>query len=268
MIRASELYGRAVVDLETAEKIGTIDELIVDTDAPCVAGYVVVHGYSLFSRGKRILIPSEAVHAIGPDALTIEQSQRFGITDAYLDSLPRLSELTGRRMISRGGRLLGVIEEALMDERDGRIIGYPLDGVRLAPGLERLFGVGGLGSASEPVRYVRADADLRLGSRIVVVPDEAVAVFEDETLPPPSDDVDGMAAEIPAPRDSRLKKRRSPQAVEAPADVPAIPAPPMMPSWEDLAIQRVEADESEAQEGDTTPMTRPSAVVVRRRRQA
>jgi len=30
MIRASELYGRVLVDLDTAENVGNVDEIIVD----------------------------------------------------------------------------------------------------------------------------------------------------------------------------------------------------------------------------------------------
>ena len=73
---------------------------------------------------------------------------------AHLDALPRLSELTGRKMVSFGGRLLGAVEDALIDERDGRIIGYPLE--RSGPGtwLESVLGLGGW---KEQPDYVRAD---------------------------------------------------------------------------------------------------------------
>src|SRR6185503_13077058 len=142
MIRASGLYGRAVIDLDTAERVGEVDEIIVDPYGPGIAGYVVSCERSMFGSKKRIIIPIDAFHAIGPDALTMRSVGAPDYQTAHLDALPRLSELTGRRMVSFGGRLLGTVEDALISERDGRIIGYPLE--RPGPGswLESLFGVG------------------------------------------------------------------------------------------------------------------------------
>src|SRR4051812_24530441 len=104
MIRASGLYGRAIVDLDTAERVGDVDEIIVDPSGPGVAGFVVACDRALFGKRKRLIVPMEAIHAVGPDALTIKSAGRYDERSAHLDSLPRLSELTGRRMVSFGGR--------------------------------------------------------------------------------------------------------------------------------------------------------------------
>ena len=142
MIRASGLYGRAVIDLDTAERIGEIGEIIVDPQGPGIAGYVITCERSFFSSKKRIIIPVEAFHAIGPDALTMRSTGPREYHTAHLDALPRLSELTGRRMVSFGGRLLGSVEDALISERDGRIIGYPLDRPGAGTWLDSVFGLG------------------------------------------------------------------------------------------------------------------------------
>ena len=117
MIRASGLYGRAIVDLDTAERVGDVDEIIVDPSGPGVAGFVVACDRTLFGSRKRLIVPMEAVHAVGPDALTVRSVGRLDEQSAHLDGLPRLSELTGRRMVSFGGRLLGAMEDALIDEQ-------------------------------------------------------------------------------------------------------------------------------------------------------
>ena len=39
MIRATELGGRAVVDMDAAEKLGKIDKVILDPDGRRVAGF-------------------------------------------------------------------------------------------------------------------------------------------------------------------------------------------------------------------------------------
>jgi sporulation protein YlmC with PRC-barrel domain len=172
MIRASGLYGRSVVDLDTAERVGDVDEIIVDTDGPGIAGFVVSCERSLWSMRKRMIVPMETVHAVGPDALTVRSLSRPDSQTAYLDSLPRLSELTGRRMVSFGGRLLGAVEDALIDERDGRIIGYPIERSGPSSWFESIFG---LGWKSDRPDYVRADAGLRIGARLIVAPDDAIA---------------------------------------------------------------------------------------------
>jgi sporulation protein YlmC with PRC-barrel domain len=176
MIRASGLYGRAVIDLDTAERVGEIEEIIVDPYGPGIAGYVVSCDRSMFGSRKRIIVPIDAVHAIGPDAVTMRSVGAPDYHTAHLDALPRLSELTGRRMVSFGGRFLGAVEDALISERDGRIIGYPLE--RPGPGswLESVFG---LGWRAERPDYVRADAALRIGARLIVVPDDAIAAGSD-----------------------------------------------------------------------------------------
>ena len=140
MIRASGLYGRAVIDLDTAERIGEVDEIIVDPYGPGIAGYVVACERSLFGSRKRIIIPIEAFHAIGPDALTMRSAGAPGYHTAHLDSLPRLSELTGRpdgqlrRPAARLGRGRADLRAGRADHRLSAGAGRPghlaRDGVR------------------------------------------------------------------------------------------------------------------------------------------
>jgi sporulation protein YlmC with PRC-barrel domain len=176
MIRASGLYGRAVIDLDTAERVGEIDDIIVDPYGPGIAGYVVACDRSVFRSKKRIIVPNDAVHAIGPDAVTMRSAGAPDYHTAHLDALPRLSELTGRRMVSYGGRFLGAVEDALVSERDGRIIGYPLERQGPSTWLDTAFG---FNWRSERPDYVRADAALRIGARLIVVPDDAIATGGD-----------------------------------------------------------------------------------------
>ena len=233
MIRASGLYGRAVIDLDTAERIGEIDEIIVDPHGPGIAGYVITCERSLFSSKKRIIIPVEAFHAIGPDALTMRSTGPREYHTAHLDALPRLSELTGRRMVSFGGRLLGSVEDALISERDGRIIGYPLDRPGAGTWLDTVFG---LGWKSDQPDYVRADAGLRIGARLIVVPDDAIASGADLQNEP----------EIDAQRYASL---------------PAIPPPPLQPSRSD-GSQHPTDDEVRASQSHTTPFARDERAVT------
>jgi len=168
MIKGSQLIGRAVIDMEAAERLGKIREIIVQRDGERVAGFIVVHGETLVaSGGKRRMIPASAVYSIGPDAMTVRGSSIQEL--AELDNLPRMSDIIGHKMITQSGRLLGVIDDMLVNGADGTIIGFVVgEGVRNK--LENIFNP----QRSRTHGYVRADADLHVGKELIVVPDDAL----------------------------------------------------------------------------------------------
>jgi uncharacterized protein YrrD len=178
MIKGSQLIGRAVIDMEAAERLGKIKEIIVQRDGERVAGFIVVHGETIVgSGGKRRMIPASAVYAIGPDAMTVRGSSMQEL--AELDNLPRMSDIIGHKMITQSGRLLGVIDDMLINRADGTIVGFVVgEGVRNK--LENIF---------NPQRprvhgYVRADADLHVGKELIVVPDDALIEGEPDAHEP------------------------------------------------------------------------------------
>ena len=131
MIKASQLVGRAVIDMEAAERLGRIREIIVQRDGERLAGFIVVHGETLLGTGgTRRMVPASAVHSIGPDAMTMRgsaMSERL----PELDNLPRMSDIIGHKIITRSGRLLGVIDDMLINGADGTIVGLVVgEGVR------------------------------------------------------------------------------------------------------------------------------------------
>lgn len=169
MIKASQLVGRAVIDMEAAQRLGRIKEIIVQQDGQRVAGFVVVHGETIVGTGgTRRTIPSSALHSIGPDAITVHGSA-VKERSHDLSALPRMSDVIGHKMVTRSGRLLGSIDDVLINGTDGAIVGYVVgEGVRnkleniLNPQRSRVHG------------YVRADADLKVGDKLIVVPDDAL----------------------------------------------------------------------------------------------
>jgi uncharacterized protein YrrD len=168
MIKGSQLIGRAVIDMEAAERLGKIKEIIVQRDGERVAGFIVVHGETIVGTGgKRRMIPASAVYSIGPDAMTVRGSSMQEL--AELDNLPRMSDIIGHKMVTQSGRLLGVIDDMLINRADGTVVGFVVgEGVRNK--LQKVF---------NPQRprvhgYVRAEADLHVGKELIVVPDDAL----------------------------------------------------------------------------------------------
>ena len=191
MIKGSQLVGRTVIDMEAAERLGKIKEIIVQSDGERVAGFVVVHGETLVgTAGKRRMIPASAVHAIGPDAMTVRGSSMQEL--AELDNLPRMSDVIGHKMVTQSGRLLGVIDDVLINRGDGTIVGFVVgEGVRNK--LENIFNP----HRARVHGYVRADADLHVGKELIVVPDDALIEGEpgaqerhDKAAPPKTDEAD------------------------------------------------------------------------------
>jgi sporulation protein YlmC with PRC-barrel domain len=172
VIRATELSGRAVVDIDAAERLGRVDRIVLDPDARQVAGFVVSRGSSLLGGGEHSTLPASSVHAIGPDAITVRR-QAAEPTD-QLSHLPRVSDMVGRKVVSETGRVLGKVHDVLIDERDGRIIGYALAGDGLDDKLKAM-----LPSMQEHderrMPYLRADANLKAGKDLIVAPEDAMA---------------------------------------------------------------------------------------------
>ena len=169
MIKASQLVGRAVIDMEAAERLGKIKEIIVQRDGERVAGFVVVHGETVVGTGgTRRTISASALHSIGPDAVTVRGSA-IKQPSPDIDNLPRMSDVIGHKMLTRSGRLLGAIDDILINGADGTIIGFVV-GESVRNKLENIFNP----RRSRIHGYVRADADLQVGNKLIIVPDDAL----------------------------------------------------------------------------------------------
>jgi sporulation protein YlmC with PRC-barrel domain len=174
LVRASELSGRAVVNIDTAEKVGRVDRVVLDPDARRVAGFLVSRGSGADGNAMHMAVPAAAVHAVGPDAVTMHNRGGVpGTTVDHLHELPAASELIGRKVVTADGRFLGRIAEVLVDRRDGAIVAYPIGDDDVLGKIESLF------RGRKRMTYLRADADLRSGDDLVVAP--ADAVMHDES---------------------------------------------------------------------------------------
>ena len=227
MIKGSQLVGRAVIDMEAAERLGKIKEIIVQRDGERVAGFIVLHGETIVGTGgARRTIPASAVHSIGPDAMTVRGSSMQEL--AELDNLPRMSDIIGHKMITQSGRLLGVIDDMLIDRADGTIVGFVVgEGVRNK--LENIFNP----QRARVHGYVRADADLHVGKELIVVPDDALIEgepsaqqTEHETATAKTDEADSHSWEERAAAESTrpsIWTRRPDTAASTRSETPAEP---------------------------------------------
>jgi sporulation protein YlmC with PRC-barrel domain len=171
MLRGTELRGRAVIDLSAVEQIGEVADVVLDPANQCVAGLIVAQRPRQAGGGRLLIVPSSAVRALGPDAITVHHGDQSDCDLGQLASLPRLSQVIGRTVVGDSGTVLGMLDNVQIDARDGRILGYPLRAAHFLKRLERW-----LAGETAELRwsYVGADAPLRFGHTLVSVPDGAV----------------------------------------------------------------------------------------------
>ena len=106
-----KLIGREVISLETANKLGRVADLLVDTLAGQLAGF------SIRRPDNSIALASVLdVHGIGPDAVVVENDQTLVLVDASpLNALPRAKDdLIGVKVMTDGGQHIGSISNVFL----------------------------------------------------------------------------------------------------------------------------------------------------------
>jgi uncharacterized protein YrrD len=161
-MQASELKGRAVVVLSTAEKVGQVEDVLFDAQFRQVLGLRVKKG-GLF--GKTEALPRESVSSIGADAVTvpspdvINDQERF----AQLVGAATLNQVEQTKVVTEGGELLGTIAHLEIDDDARKVTAYAL-----ASSLrERVM--------RHEETFVKADEVIRLGEGGIMVVPNAVA---------------------------------------------------------------------------------------------
>jgi sporulation protein YlmC with PRC-barrel domain len=190
VIRATDLSGRAVVDLDAAEKVGKVDRIVLDPDARRVAALLVSRGGTVSGDAMHMTVTASAIRAIGPDAVTIHRGAALSEQAlAHIERLPRASDVIGRKVVSEDGKLLGRVDDVLIGRHDGRIIGYALADQDV---LGKISGLIAGDRKRKHGAYLRAEADLRAGHDLIVAPDGAVA--EDWSSADDASDAESVAA--------------------------------------------------------------------------
>lgn len=226
MIRTSELHGMAVIDVDSAAKLGVIDEIFLDIDRRTITGLSVSQGGNLLTGNEHVLVPAAAVHAIGEDAVMVRHvSEATG-----LELATRASGLAGRNFVTKSGTRLGSLDDILFDEETGRIVGYAFSAREARGGLASLFGA--RRDHDDPmVDYVRADSEMNVGGDIIVVPDNSVIRGHDlrDVSGAPSFHTPGGSQTVsPTGRSAPAVAPTGPSVVRAPENAApqVVPLPP------------------------------------------
>ena len=161
-MQASELKGRAVVVLSTAEKVGHVEDVLFDAQFRQVLGFRVKQG-GLGSKTEGL--PRDSVASIGADALTVPSPEVINDEERFaeLAHAATLNQVEQTKVVTEGGELLGTIAHLEIDEDARKVTAYAL----ASSLMERVM--------RHAETFVKADEVLRLGEGGIMVVSNAVA---------------------------------------------------------------------------------------------
>ncbi|MFZ5642747.1 MAG: PRC-barrel domain-containing protein [Bacillota bacterium] len=161
MRKSKQFLGMNVVSLEEGEQIGSVGGLVIDPASKNVAA-LIIEQKGWFREQK--FVPFSKVHRIGEDVVTIDRGNRVEKGASLPQILKLFKErvnITGCRLVTESGTLLGVVEEYYVDLKTGDIVGLEFSGGMV----NNLF----RGGAFLDINYIRT-----LGTRIIICLDSAI----------------------------------------------------------------------------------------------
>lgn len=164
---ASQINGLPVVTVTGGEDVAEVRDVIYDPEAGCLVG-LTLNKRGFFSGRRREVLPADAIHSIGRDAVMIvDDSSLTEPEDAPDDIVHPAKErsVIGDDVLTEGGRSLGVVRDlALLVGSAGEVVGYQIE----KPG-------GGHG-------YIPLPAQLAVSGQALVVPDVTEEFVRDDLV--------------------------------------------------------------------------------------
>lgn len=153
--KLSDLKGKSILNTRTGERLGQVDDIMVDPHTLAIAGLVLSTG-GMFNKESKI-VPASDVETWGRDAILIHGDQLFldGAEIPEWDSwISTNDRLNGLSVVTTTGEKIGQMDEVLVDHR-GQIVAYRIT-----------EGMGGFGADSYEIP---AQATRTLGKDVAIV---------------------------------------------------------------------------------------------------
>lgn len=119
-MKTTHIKGLSVVSIGSGEKLGTVSEILIDPNADRVMALAVETG-----GGSGILssqpsatrwIAADNVHAVGPDALTVQDASVLSEAGGDDSTTTALSLLMDEKVMTEGGTYVGKVASVEIDE--------------------------------------------------------------------------------------------------------------------------------------------------------
>ncbi len=126
MKRANDIMKLPVISIIEGEELGIVEDLLIDADNGKVE-FLVVNDSEWYMGAK--LIAFEDVKGIGVDVITTEKKPNlkpFSECQVAMDFAKRGIRIIGTKAYTETGVYMGIIDEIIVDEKDGIIYGCDL----------------------------------------------------------------------------------------------------------------------------------------------
>ncbi len=149
VIRATELIGRPIVTLDTAEDIAEVKDVVFDPDESTVAGFAL-RGRAALSTPNAGMLRIANVRAIGRDAIMIASANEVMTeeTAAEKSERPARQDVLGAGVMTESGTSVGKVINLILHVQGARanVAGYEIeapDGTRSLVPLDASVSVSG-----------------------------------------------------------------------------------------------------------------------------
>ena len=159
-MNSKQINGLAVIDIADGTKLGSLEGAFLDPAGKRIVGFGVVPSDGGDGAGGAAFVAADAVHALGPDALTVDDAAKLsaGPTGAAGAGLVDLGALNKHKVVTEGGAFVGQVASVEFDERSFR-----LTQVEVSPGRFKT-------NTAVPIEHV-----VSIGGDMVVVVNAAAA---------------------------------------------------------------------------------------------
>lgn len=167
LMTASQINGLPVVTVHGGEDVAEVRDVIYSPEAGRLVG-LTLNKRGFFSGRRREVLPAEAIHAIGRDAVMILDESSLTAPEDAPDDIGHPStdrNVIGDDVLTEGGRSLGVVRDlALLVGSRGEVVGYQIDKTAGGPG------------------YIPLPAQLAVSGAALVVPDITEEFIRDDLV--------------------------------------------------------------------------------------
>ncbi len=157
-MKIGELKGKAVVGIEDARRLGTVDDVFVDPAGWRIAGLRIKPA----GGGSDQVVSGENVERIGRDAVTVATTDALRPIDRERDltGLPSLNAMMNSTVVTEGGEMLGTISGVELDADARKVQAFE-------------YGGGGLANLFGRQHHLEPENIVGIGSRLVTVREAA-----------------------------------------------------------------------------------------------
>jgi uncharacterized protein YrrD len=167
LVTGSLIRGLPVVTIDGGEDVAEVRDIVYSPEAGRVVG-LTLNKRGFLSGRRREVLPADAIHAIGADAVMIDDESSLILPQdapAEVAAPPSGRDVTGNEVLTEGGTSLGRVRDVVvLAGSNGVVVGYQID------------------VASGATGYIPLPVQLAVSGSTLVVPDATQEFVESDLV--------------------------------------------------------------------------------------